>query len=105
MPLFRFTNRRLRRFNPFLGVIYAYCVTWAAFVWRRLLFRTTFIGITGSVGKTTAKDCLGAILGARASTFETKGSYNGRLGVPRMLVRVRPWHRFAVIEVGTEEVA
>lgn len=104
MPLFRFTNRRLQRFNPFLALIYAHGVTWAAFVWRRLLFRTTFIGITGSVGKTTAKDCLGAILGAHTSTFVTKGTFNGRLGVPRMLVRVRPWHRFAVIEVGTEQV-
>jgi UDP-N-acetylmuramyl pentapeptide synthase len=34
----------------------------AAFLWHGLMFRTTFIAITGSVGKTTAKDALAAIL-------------------------------------------
>ena len=36
-----------------------------AMVWRTLLFRTTFIAVTGSVGKTTAKECLAAILSSR----------------------------------------
>ena len=71
----------------------------AAYVWRRLLFRTTFIAITGSVGKTTAKDCLAAILSARFSILSTRGSENDTIGLPRSILRVRPWHRFAVLEV------
>jgi len=71
----------------------------AAFVWRRLLFRTTFIAITGSMGKTTTKECLAGILGARYSTACSVANQNDFSGVPRSVLRVRPWHRFAVIEV------
>jgi UDP-N-acetylmuramoyl-tripeptide--D-alanyl-D-alanine ligase len=73
-----------------------------AYLWRRLLFRTTFIAITGSVGKTTAKECLAAILSAQFSTVWTLNNQNDRYGVPRTMLRVRPWHRFAVIEMGTD---
>lgn len=72
-----------------------------AYLWRRLLIRTTFIAITGSVGKTTAKECLAAMLSTQFSTAETVNNQNDRFGVPRTLLRVRPWHRFAVIEIGT----
>jgi len=72
-----------------------------AYLWRRLLFRTTFIAITGSVGKTTAKECMAAILSTRFSTASTLNNQNDRYGVPRTLLRVRPWHRFAVLEMGT----
>ncbi len=71
----------------------------AAYVWRRLLFRTTFIAITGSMGKTTAKECLAAALGSRYPTGKSVANQNDYSGVPRSLLRVRPWHRFAVLEV------
>ncbi len=73
-----------------------------ASVWRRLMFRTTFIAITGSVGKTTAKECMAAILAAQNRTVSTLNNQNDRSGVPRTLLRVRPWHRYAVIEMGTD---
>ena len=71
----------------------------AAHLWRTILFRTTFIAITGSVGKTTAKECLASILGAHFPTAFSPANRNGYPGVPLSLLRVRPWHRFAVIEV------
>lgn len=71
----------------------------AAFIWRRLLFRTTFIAITGSLGKTTCKECLAAILSSRFPTARSLANQNDWYGVPRSLLRVRPWHRFAVLEV------
>jgi UDP-N-acetylmuramoyl-tripeptide--D-alanyl-D-alanine ligase len=71
----------------------------AAYLWRRLLFRTTFIAITGSVGKTTAKECLAAIMSSRFPTASTWANQNDDSGVPRSILRVRPWHRFAVLEV------
>ena len=71
----------------------------AAYAWRRLLFRTTFIAITGSVGKTTAKECLAAILSSHFPTANTWANQNDDSGVPRSILRVRPWHRFAVLEV------
>jgi UDP-N-acetylmuramoyl-tripeptide--D-alanyl-D-alanine ligase len=71
-----------------------------AYLWRRLLWRTTVIAITGSVGKTTSKELLGQILQSRHPTFYSFDTDNGDLGVPRSIMKIRPWHRFAVIEIG-----
>jgi UDP-N-acetylmuramoyl-tripeptide--D-alanyl-D-alanine ligase len=73
-----------------------------AFLWRTLLVRTTFVAITGSLGKTTCKDCLAVMLARVGPTIHTLKNRNGRGGVARTLLRVRPWHRFAVIEIGTD---
>lgn len=73
----------------------------AAFAWRRLMLRTTVIAITGSVGKSTTKECLATILASQGPTLKTRDNQNCVIGVPRTLLRLRPWHRFAVIEVGT----
>ena len=64
------------------------------------MFRTTFIAITGSLGKTTAKECLSAILSSHFSTVKTLLNQNDIYGLPRNILRVRPWHRFAVLELG-----
>lgn len=71
------------------------------FLWRRLMVRTTVIAITGSVGKTTAKECLAAALASRGTVLKTRLNQNDRFGVPRTIRAMRPWHRFAVVEVGT----
>ena len=75
----------------------------AAYLWRRVLWRTTFIGITGSVGKTTAKECLAAILSSHFATAKTVANQNDFSGVPLSILGVRPWHRFAVLEVAASE--
>jgi UDP-N-acetylmuramoyl-tripeptide--D-alanyl-D-alanine ligase len=77
-------------------------VLMAAIVWRRLLFRTTFIAITGSVGKTTGKEMLGAMLSSHAPTLATSGTSNTAINVAQTILRARPWHRFVVVEVGTD---
>jgi UDP-N-acetylmuramoyl-tripeptide--D-alanyl-D-alanine ligase len=74
----------------------------AAFCWRRLLFRTRFIAITGSVGKTTTKNLLAEMLSEMpARTVSTRHSANGVKHIARDILRVRPWHRFVVLETGT----
>ncbi len=66
--------------------------------WRDL-FPGPVIGVTGSVGKTSTKDLLGALLGPAA--FVTEANLNNLLGVPLMLLRADPSaHRWAVIEAG-----
>lgn len=70
-----------------------------AFLWRRLLFRTTFIAITGSLGKTTAKECLAVVLGPKGRTFRSYRNQNAPIAVALNILRVRPWHRYAVLEV------
>jgi UDP-N-acetylmuramoyl-tripeptide--D-alanyl-D-alanine ligase len=63
------------------------------------MWRTTFIAVTGSLGKTTAKELLACILQAHARTYRTIGNQNGPLLVALNVLRVRPWHRYAVIEL------
>jgi UDP-N-acetylmuramoyl-tripeptide--D-alanyl-D-alanine ligase len=91
--------RRLRHASLGLWHIKVALLYAAAFVWRRLLFRTTFVAVTGSVGKTTAKECLAAMLASQGRTLATFANQNDYSGVPLTLLRVRPRHRFAVIEV------
>ena len=76
-------------------------LSFVAAVWRRLLFRTTFIAITGSFGKTTAKECLAQMLASKGPTARSWRNQNNGAGVAASVLRVRPWHRFAVIELGT----
>lgn len=71
-----------------------------AWIWRRCLFRTTFIAITGSVGKTSCKELLADILSSRYATARSRYNQNDANGVPKSLLRVRPWHRYAVLEIG-----
>lgn len=77
----------------------------AAYAWRRLLVNTTFIAITGSVGKTTTKEILSAVLAHRHSVTCTPGNANLRRfrGLEATILGTRPWHRYAVIELGTEK--
>ncbi len=58
------------------------------------------IGITGSVGKTSAKEMCAAVLGSRLSVLKTEGNLNNQIGVPLTLSRLQPWHQAAVVEMG-----
>jgi len=72
-----------------------------AWAWRTLLFRTQIIAVTGSLGKTTTKECLAHILPVKGRTFRSLRNQNaGRLLLLNLL-RVRPWHQFAVLEAAT----
>jgi len=73
-----------------------------AYIWRSVLFRTTFIAITGSVGKTTTKECIASIFSSNFRTAKTLSNQNDHYGVSRTILRVRPWHRFAIVEIGTD---
>jgi len=74
-----------------------------AFIWRRLMFRTTFITVTGSVGKSTATASLATVLSANAPTNWVPGGRNNRFVVAQAILQTRFRHRFTVIEVGTRK--
>jgi UDP-N-acetylmuramoyl-tripeptide--D-alanyl-D-alanine ligase len=74
-----------------------------AYIWRRLLPRTTFIAVTGSHGKTTATRLIAAALATAGRTYHTAGNQNGGVLVALNILRVRPWHRYAVIEIGIDK--
>ena len=63
-----------------------------------------FIGVTGSVGKTGAKEMLAAALAAVGKVYATKGNLNNQLGVPLCLANVPLNTDYAVIEMGTNHV-
>jgi UDP-N-acetylmuramoyl-tripeptide--D-alanyl-D-alanine ligase len=66
----------------------------------RLRDTVTVIGITGSVGKTTTKDLIAALLTRHGPTVAPPGSFNNELGLPLTMVQVGAGTRFAVAEMG-----
>lgn len=58
------------------------------------------VGVTGSVGKTSTKEMLRAILSGQGRTHAAEASYNNHWGVPLTLARMPADTEFAVIEIG-----
>ncbi|MBR2062586.1 MAG: UDP-N-acetylmuramoyl-tripeptide--D-alanyl-D-alanine ligase [Anaerotignum sp.] len=66
----------------------------------RDLFDIPYVGITGSVGKTTTKDMIASVLSQKYHTLWTDGNYNNEVGVPLTMFRIEDHHEAAVIEMG-----
>ncbi|MEO5584878.1 MAG: UDP-N-acetylmuramoyl-tripeptide--D-alanyl-D-alanine ligase [Flavobacteriales bacterium] len=62
------------------------------------------IAITGTNGKTTTKELLHAVLEANRSTLATEGNLNNHIGVPLTLLKLKPEHRIAIIEMGASKL-
>ena len=62
--------------------------------------RAKVVGVTGSVGKTSTKEMLRAILSGQGRTHAAEASYNNHWGVPLTLARMPPDSDFAVVEIG-----
>ena len=57
------------------------------------------IGITGSVGKTTTKEFIGAVLAQKYKTFKTVGNFNSVIGMPLTLMQIPDDTQTAVLEM------
>jgi UDP-N-acetylmuramoyl-tripeptide--D-alanyl-D-alanine ligase len=57
-------------------------------------------GVTGSVGKTTTKDILAALLGAKLRVLKSAGNFNNEYGLPLTLFRLEETDEAAVLEMG-----
>ena len=62
--------------------------------------KAKIVAVTGSVGKTTAKEMLRAMLTACGATHASAASYNNHWGVPLTLARMPADARFGVFEMG-----
>lgn len=61
------------------------------------------VGITGSVGKTSTKEMIAAILSQRYRTLKTEGNFNNELGLPLTVFRLRDEDEIAVLEMGISD--
>ena len=72
----------------------------AAAGFYRAQFDIPVLGVTGSVGKTTAKEMTAAVLSQRFRVHKTAGNFNNDLGVPITLFGLDETHECAVVEMG-----
>lgn len=66
----------------------------------RMRFRIPVIGITGSVGKTSTREMIAAVLRTRYTVLANEKNYNNEIGVPLTLFELNGTHEIAVIEMG-----
>lgn len=67
---------------------------------HRRRFPVEVVGVTGSVGKTTTKEMIAAVLARRFRVLKSPGNYNTEIGLPLTLLGLRPEHQVAVLEMG-----
>jgi UDP-N-acetylmuramoyl-tripeptide--D-alanyl-D-alanine ligase len=58
------------------------------------------IGVTGSAGKTTTKEAVAQVLGAKFKVLKSAGNLNNAFGLPLQLLKLEREHEVAVIEMG-----
>lgn len=63
-------------------------------------FNIPFIGVTGSVGKTTVRDMVYAVVSEKYKTLRNDKNYNNQIGVPLTLFNLNTNYECAVIEMG-----
>ncbi|PPT10885.1 UDP-N-acetylmuramoylalanyl-D-glutamyl-26-diaminopimelate--D-alanyl-D-alanine ligase [Geitlerinema sp. FC II] len=67
--------------------------------WWRDIHAIPVVAVTGSVGKTTTKELIAAILETQGQVLKTQANYNNEIGVPKTLLQLTPQHDYAVVEM------
>ncbi|MBA3058017.1 MAG: aminoacyl-tRNA hydrolase [Gammaproteobacteria bacterium] len=82
--------------------LYTQCLYWVSFVYRRTLQQPVFIGVTGSAGKSTAKDITASILALHLKKGrKVQGSANGLMDVIRLILGTEHSDAYSIAEIAT----
>jgi UDP-N-acetylmuramoyl-tripeptide--D-alanyl-D-alanine ligase len=65
----------------------------------RSKFNPVVIGVTGSVGKTTTREMIAAVVAAKGQVLKSEGNFNNEIGVPLTLLNLTSKHKIAVVEM------
>lgn len=68
--------------------------------WYRSRFDVKVIGITGSVGKTTCREMVAAVLSGRFRVHSTRGNFNNEIGLPMTILSLSREDEVMVLEMG-----
>lgn len=74
-----------------------------AAAWRGQ-FTPRVVGVTGSVGKTTSKEIITAVLATRYDTLKSPGNLNNEIGLPLTVLHLEKHHERLVLEMGMYDV-
>lgn len=101
-PVFNLTDRPDRLRKPPFSVIVPNTLEALQSIasWWRAQFDIPVIGITGSVGKSSTKETMAALLGYKFRVLKNKGNMNNEIGLPLTLLSLNESHQAAVLEMG-----
>lgn len=66
----------------------------------KMKYNIPTVGVTGSVGKTTTKDMIAAVMSKLGPCLKTEGNFNNELGLPLTVFGLEEYHKSAVLEMG-----
>lgn len=88
---------------PYILVEDSFVALKAIAEYYRMRLSIPVVGITGSVGKTSTKEFIAAVLSEKFCTLKTQGNYNNEVGLPLTVLKIRKEHEAAVLEMGISE--
>ncbi|HHZ06145.1 MAG TPA: UDP-N-acetylmuramoyl-tripeptide--D-alanyl-D-alanine ligase [Clostridiales bacterium] len=97
------SEKKLKTNKPYILVKSCYHAIKDIAQYYRSMFTIPFIGITGSVGKTSTKEMIASVLEQKFRVLKTQGNFNNELGVPLTLFGLEDYHEVAVIEMGISD--
>lgn len=68
--------------------------------YHRRRFDIPVVAVTGSSGKTTTKEMIGAVLSAKFNVLKTEKNFNNEIGLPKTLLQLTEDHEACVVEMG-----
>ena len=86
--------------TPYIHVQSTFAALKDIAAYYRSLLDIKVIAITGSVGKTTAKEMISSVVSQKYNVLKTQGNFNNEFGLPQTIFNIEKHHDIAVVEMG-----